>query len=289
MCQDFPDVGTISHHLIGRETEVEVTSPSSHSQCDVGLEYEPRLLKAWAPALKLYAATLRVQGCLFCRKLQTRQTHKGNKKKHEGWPNSATEAAGRRRTDVLQAPGGLGQAKKEQEIKGCLPSLGLALFSVSCSTNLSSGDLDLCVVGRAGSPNSMVSLPPVTEKRKMDILCHHWSHGHTHPTQRTGCLGEQGTFFSCRECCGRERASIALSAVRGPGRNVQGQLSLSPRVCLGHGCPQMPPLRGSLLCLPKTEWLWSGWDNNDNDSSRVLWAQALEPRSSACVLDPIAC
>ena len=29
--------------LIGKETEADVTSPSPHSQCDMGLEYKPKL------------------------------------------------------------------------------------------------------------------------------------------------------------------------------------------------------------------------------------------------------
>ena len=54
MCQDFPEVGSVSSHcLIGKETEAEVTSPSSHNQCDVRLQYEPRLLKSCTLTLSL--------------------------------------------------------------------------------------------------------------------------------------------------------------------------------------------------------------------------------------------
>lgn len=70
---------------------------------------------------------------------------------------------------------------RDREIKACLPSLGSSLLSVGCSMNFSSGDLDLCMVGRVGSLNSMVSLPPVMKKGKMDILCHEWSCGYTDP------------------------------------------------------------------------------------------------------------
>ena len=94
------------------------------------------------------------------------------------------------------------------------------MFSVGCSTNLSSGDLDLCMVGRAGSLNSMVSLPPVTEKRRMDILCHHWSGGNTHPTQETGSLGEKAPS-SIIDSAMVEKGQPTLSTVkagqRGPG------------------------------------------------------------------------
>lgn len=55
---------------------------------------------------------------------------------------------------------------KDGEIEVSLPSLGFALSSVGCSTNFSSGDRDLCMVGREGSLKSMVSLPPVMEKGK---------------------------------------------------------------------------------------------------------------------------
>lgn len=109
---------------------------------------------------------------------------------------------------LIPAPG-TGQ-ERVKKLRACLPSLGLALFSLGCSTNLSSGDLDLCMVGRAGSLNSMVSLPPVTEKRKVDILCHHWSGGNTQPTQGTGSLGEQGSFFNHRQCHGGEGPAYPL-------------------------------------------------------------------------------
>lgn len=55
---------------------------------------------------------------------------------------------------------------EDREIEVHLPSLGLTLTSVGCSTNFSSGDLDLCVAGRVESLNRMVSLPPVVERGK---------------------------------------------------------------------------------------------------------------------------
>lgn len=76
--------------------------------------------------------------------------------------------------------------------------------------NFSRGDLDLCMVGTAGSPNSMVSLPPVVEKGKMDTGCHQCGYSYIHPTQWTGRLGEQGTFFNHRPCRGRGMADRPL-------------------------------------------------------------------------------
>lgn len=68
---------------------------------------------------------------------------------------------------------------------------------------------------------------------------------HAHLHTRAGLLGSVGKGKGQHACC----------AVCGQGSEGQGQFSLSPRVCSGHGCPQMPPLSGSLLCLPTTEWL----------------------------------
>lgn len=67
---------------------------------------------------------------------------------------------------------GTHRAGTGRETMVCLPSLAFTLVSVGCSTNFSSGDLDLCMVGRAGSLKSRVSLPPATEKKKADLLRH---------------------------------------------------------------------------------------------------------------------
>lgn len=42
MCQDSPS-------LTGRKTEAEITSLSSHRQCDLGLDYEPKLCNWLSP------------------------------------------------------------------------------------------------------------------------------------------------------------------------------------------------------------------------------------------------
>lgn len=84
---------------------------------------------------------------------------------------------------------------KDGEIQLTLPSLGFAFFSVASSANFSSGDLDLCRAGRVGSLNRMVSLPPIKEKRKLDVLVSRESWQHPiHPHPLTGCLHRSGTI-----------------------------------------------------------------------------------------------
>lgn len=86
----------------------------------------------------------------------------------------------------------------KEEVEVCLPSLGFALFSVGCSRNFSSGDRDLCMVGRVGSLNRMVSLPPVVEKGKMDTMGLRWHCDYIHPLAMNRLFSKHSPFLSQR-------------------------------------------------------------------------------------------
>ena len=115
--------------------------------------------------------------------------------------SSSTKGKGKRPMSIEPLLCGRHSPGKDGEIEACLPSLGSALFSVGCSTNFSSGDLDLCPLGRVGSLNSMVSLPPVAEKGKMDVLYHQWSWVAFSPTHLIGTGLATHRHYHWREAC----------------------------------------------------------------------------------------